>query len=94
MGARCSQSLLRPRRRWALWAPELRHSAGLQQAQQLQQAGVRLRQEEEVAAEPLRQEAELPVVVAELVLVAERLRRLAARHRHLPGILEVVLMAE
>jgi hypothetical protein len=41
-------------------------------------------------AERLRQEAEPPVVVAELV----ELRRLAARRRHLPGLLEVVLMAE
>ena len=90
MGARCSQSLVRPQRRWRLWEPELRQSAGLwQQAERLQQEEVRLRQEEEVAAEWLRQEAEQPVVV-----VAERLRRLAARRRHLPGILEVVLMAE
>jgi hypothetical protein len=43
------------------------------------------------AAEQLRQEAEQPVVVAaELV----GLRRLAARHRHLPRLLEVVLTAE
>jgi hypothetical protein len=43
------------------------------------------------AAERLRQEAEQPVVVAtELV----GLRRLAARRRHLPRLLEVVLMVE
>jgi hypothetical protein len=43
-----------------------------------------------VVAEGLRQEAEQLVVVAELV----ELRRLAARRRHLPRLLEVVLMGE
>jgi len=70
--------LLRPQRRSRLWVPELQHSAGLWQ------------QAEVVGVERLRQEAEPPAVVAELV----PLRPLAAQRRHLPGILEVVLMAE
>ena len=75
MEARCSQSLVRPQRRWRLWEPEWQQSAGL-----WQEAGAALAA---LAAED-------PVVVAELV----EQRRLAARRRHLPGILEVVLMAE
>jgi hypothetical protein len=80
--------LVQPQRRWRLWVPEWQQSAALWQEEAA--APVALAAEDPVAAaEQLRQEAEQPVV-AELV----GLRRPAARHRHLPRLLEVVLMAE